>query len=119
LAITIDRSTTDFFKIFYKNSLEAALEWFVYPDTLEFELPASFKFQTIHSVPKEFKIISHLVRPSLLPVEIRHGREKPPNSYEFFYPSIVARQMGFGQLPLALFFFGKVKSRETLTTGIE
>jgi len=33
--ITIDRSTTDFFKLFYINSLEAALEWFVYPHTLE------------------------------------------------------------------------------------
>jgi len=49
----------------------------------------------------------------LLPVEIRHGREKPPTSYEFFYPSIVARQMGFGQLPPALFFADKVKPRET------
>jgi len=60
-----------------------------------------------------------LVRPSLLPVEIRHSREKPPTSYEFFCPSIVARQMGFGQLPLALFFADKVKPRETLTTRIE
>jgi hypothetical protein len=27
--------------------------------------------------------------------------------------------MGFGQLPLALFFVDKVKTRETITTGIE
>ena len=44
LAITIDRSTTDFFKLFYSNSLEAALDWFVYPDTPEFELLALFRF---------------------------------------------------------------------------
>jgi hypothetical protein len=31
--ITINGSATDFFKLFYKNSLEVALEWFVYPDT--------------------------------------------------------------------------------------
>jgi hypothetical protein len=94
--ITIDRSITDFFKLFYRNSLEAALEWFVYSDILEFELPASFRLQTIYSDPEELKILSHLVGPSFLPVEIRHGREKPPTSYEFFCPSIVARQMGFG-----------------------
>jgi hypothetical protein len=60
-----------------------------------------------------------LVRPSLLLVEVRHGREKSPTSYEFFCPSIVARQMSFGQLPPALFFADKVKSRETITTRIE
>jgi len=119
LAITIDRSTTNFFKLFYKNSIEAALEWFVYSDIPEFELPASFRFQIIYSDPEELKILSHLVMPSLLPVEVRHGREKPPTSYEFFCPSIVARQMGFGQLPLALFFADKVKPRETVTTRIE
>jgi len=110
--IIIDVSTTDFFKIFYKDFLEPPLEWFVYLKTLEFELPASFRFQIIYSDPKEFKILSHLVRPSLLLVEIKHGMEKPPTSYEFFYPSIVARQMGFGQLPPALFFADKVKLRE-------
>ena len=30
--ITIDRSISDFFKLFYRNSLETALEWFVYPN---------------------------------------------------------------------------------------
>ena len=77
---------------------------FVYSDILEFELPASFRFQTIYSDPEELKILCHLVRPSLLPVEVGHGREKPPTSYELFCPSIVARHMGFGQLPLALYF---------------
>jgi hypothetical protein len=43
-AITIDISITDFFKLFYKDFPEATLEWFVYPDILEFELPASFRF---------------------------------------------------------------------------
>ena len=97
--ITIDASITDFFKLFYKDFPEATLEWFVYSDILEFELPASFRFQNIYSYAEEFKILSHLVRPSLLPTEIRHGREKPLTSYEFYCPSIVSRQMGFDQLP--------------------
>jgi hypothetical protein len=117
--ITIDRSTTDFFKLFYRNSPEAALEWFVYSNIPKFELPASFRFQTIYSDPEEFKILSHQVRPNLLPVEVTHRREKPPTSYEFFCPLIVAKQMGFGKLPPALFFADKVKPRETVNTGIE
>jgi len=60
-----------------------------------------------------------LVRPSPLLVKIRHGREKFPASCEFFCPSIVVRQMGFGQLPPALLFADKVNPRETLTTRIE
>jgi hypothetical protein len=32
---------------------------------------------------------------------------------------MVARQMGFGQLPLALFFADKVKPRETINNSIE
>jgi len=117
--ITIDVSITDFFKLFYKDFPQATLEWFVYSDIPEFELLASFRFQNIYSYVEEFKILSHLVRPSLLPIEIRHGREKPPTSYEFYCPSIVARHMGFGQLPPALFFADKVKPREAIATGIE
>jgi len=72
-AITADGLITDFFMLFYKGSPKASLEWLVYSDILEFELPASFRFQTIYSDPEELKILSHLVRPSLLPVEVRHG----------------------------------------------
>ena len=118
-AITIDISITDFFKLFYKDFPEASLEWFVYSYILEFELPASFRLQNIYSYAEEFKILSILVRPSLLPVEIRHCREKPPTSYEFYFPSIVARHMSFGQLPPVLFFADKVKPREVVAIGIE
>jgi len=95
-AITMNGSTAYFFKLFYRNFPEEVIEWFVYPDILEFKLPTSFRFHTIYSDVVELKILSHLVRLSLLPVEIRHGREKLPTSYEFCCPSIVARQMGFG-----------------------
>lgn len=42
-----------------------------------------------------------------------------PISYEFHCPSIAARQMGFGQLPPALFFANKLKPREAVSTGVE
>jgi hypothetical protein len=43
-AITIYISITDFFKLFRKDFPEATLEWFVYPDIPEFDLPTSFRF---------------------------------------------------------------------------
>jgi hypothetical protein len=98
---------------------KGSTRWFVYSDILEFELLIFFRFQTIYSDVEELKILSHLVRPSLLLVEIRHGREKPPTSYEFYFPSIVARQIGFGQLPPVLFFADKLKPREVVTTSLE
>jgi hypothetical protein len=35
-------------------------------------------------------------------------------SYEFYNPFIAARQLGFGQLPLGLFFGDKLKPREAI-----
>lgn len=55
----------------------------------------------------------------LLPVEFRHGREKPAPSYEFYNTSIVARQLDFGQFPPRLFFADKLKPREVLTQPLE
>jgi hypothetical protein len=52
-------------------------------------------------------------------MEAIHGREKPPISYEFYNPSISARQMGFGQLPPCLFYADKLKPREALNSRLE
>jgi len=51
----------------------------------------------------------------LLHVEFKHGREKPPTSYEFYNSSIAARELGFGQLPRGLFFANKLRPREAVT----
>jgi hypothetical protein len=40
-------------------------------------------------------------------------------SYEFYYPYVAARQLGFGQLPVHLFFTDLVKPRETVSNGLE
>jgi hypothetical protein len=117
--ITINGSTAYFFKLFYTNFPEVVLDWFVYLDIPEFEFYYLLDSKPFYSDVEELKILSHLVRPSLLLVEVRHGREKPPTSYEFYCPSIVTRQRGFGQLPPGLFFADKLKPRETVTNSIE
>jgi hypothetical protein len=118
-AISINGSINYFFKLFYKGFSGDILEWFVYSDIPEFELPYSFRFESEHTDVGSLKILNCLIKPCLLPTEVRNGREKPPISYEFYYPSIAARQLGFGQLPPKLFFANKLKPREAISLGIE
>jgi hypothetical protein len=58
------------------------------------------------------------ITPGILPVDFFTRRSHQP-SYEFYYPSIVARQLGFGQLPVRLFFTDLVKPRETVSNRLE
>jgi len=48
-AISINWSTGQFFKGFYKGLPVEILTWFVYPEIAEFELPISFRFETASS----------------------------------------------------------------------
>lgn len=54
----------------------------------------------------------------ILPVNFFSGRSHQL-TYEFYYPTVVARQLGFGQLSPHLFFSDLVKPRETANSGLE
>ena len=43
----------------------------------------------------------------------------PVSLYEFYHPLICARQLGFGQLPISLFFVDKLKTREPIASRLE
>lgn len=95
-AISINWSTGQFFRGFYKGLSDEVFTWFVYLEIAEFELPISFRFETACSDEPSTAIFQHIVKPGLLPVEFRHGREKLSMSYEFYNPSVAADQLGFG-----------------------
>ena len=40
-------------------------------------------------------------------------------TYEFYNPSVVARQLAFGQLPIRLCDTNVIKPRETITSGLD
>ena len=40
-------------------------------------------------------------------------------SYEFYYPAVVARQLGFSQVPPYLFYSDNVRARAPITSNIE
>jgi hypothetical protein len=98
-AISINWSTDQFFRVFYKGLSDEIPTWFVYPEIAKFEFPISFRFETTCSNKPSIAIFQRIVKPGLLPVEFRHGREKPPMSFEFYNHSVPARQLGFRQLP--------------------
>jgi hypothetical protein len=90
LAILINWSAGQFFK----GISDKVLTWFVCPEVAEFELPISLRFETACSDELSTAIFQYIVKPGLLPVEFRHGHEKPPTSYEFYNPSVATHRLG-------------------------
>ena len=73
-------------------------------------------------------IFNSFIKPYVLLAEFRHGHGKmaigsflPGNlpTYEFYNPSFVACQFGFGQLPPQLFFKDILRSREDISEVLE
>jgi hypothetical protein len=67
-----------------------------------------------------------MIKPGVLPFDFRHGRYHKgtkipiiPPTYEFYNPSVAARQLGFGQLLIKLFYADKLKLRETIRDCLE
>ena len=60
-----------------------------------------------------------IITPRAIPVNF-FGTGKNSNlTYEFYNPSALARQLAFGQLPIALCYADVVKPREIITSGLE
>ena len=57
-----------------------------------------------------------IITPRAIPVNF-FGSGKASNlTYEFYNPSALARQLAFGQLPIALCYADVIKPRETITS---
>ena len=54
----------------------------------------------------------------ILLVDFYVGRNHQP-TYEFYYPSVGSRQLGFGQLPIHPFFANLVQVRQAITCGVQ
>jgi len=62
------------------------------------------------------KIMKEIISPRILPINFTTGKDVP--SYEFYNPSVAARQLGFGQVPPLPFFVGKVQFRRALNGAL-
>jgi hypothetical protein len=81
-------------------------------------LPIKFNFESFDTNADSITSFGEAITPGILPVDFFSGQSHQP-SYEFYYPSIAACQLGLGQLPVHLFFVGLVKPRETINSGLE
>ena len=108
---------TDFFKSFYNGFPEISTFWFAYQDEkVMYENPFKFQFDSWKTNEEATKIMKEIISPRILLVNFTTGKDI--HSYEFYNPSVAARQLGFGQVPLSLFFVGKVQFREALNSSL-
>jgi hypothetical protein len=60
-----------------------------------------------------------IITPRAIPVNTFGSGKNTNITYEFYNPSVVSRQLAFGQLPIKLCFADVIKPRETITCGTE
>ena len=108
---------TDFFKCFYNGFSETSTVWFAYQDEkVIYENPFKLQLDSWKTDEEATKIMKEVISLRILPINFTAGKDVP--SYEFYNPSVVARQIGFGQVPPSLFFVGKVQFRGTLNSAL-
>jgi hypothetical protein len=75
-----------------------------------------FYFDDIHRDDENRIAFVEIIKPGILPSYV-YGKDQPA-SYEFCNPSVSARQLGFGQLSIGLYFSDLVKPREIIPDDI-
>ena len=87
-------SKTGFFKCFYNSFIENSTVWFAYhDDNKEYENPVKFHLDCWKNDEEATKIMKEIISPRILPANFTCGKDTP--SFEFYNPSVAARQLGF------------------------
>jgi len=68
---------------------------------------------------KDNDLMMAIITPRAVPVNTFGSGKNTNPTYEFYNPSVLARQLAFGQLPIRLCYADVVKPRETITSGFE
>jgi hypothetical protein len=115
-----DDTLAYWFAALYKGLNNESTDWYPYIDFFEKGYDTPFLIDpTFPTADREAtKIFTTCLRPCLLPTGLIAG-SKAFCSYEFYHPSVAARQLGFGQLPPSLFYVGQIKARATVDNAIQ
>ena len=115
-----DDAMATWFAAFYKGFTEESTTWLLYADMsmLEYDTPSSIDPTQPMADEEAADIFLNCIRPCLLPTGLGSGNRQYC-SYEFYYPSAVARQLCFGQLPPSLFYVGRVQARAAVGNALE
>ena len=80
------------------------------------KIPSKLQLDSWKTDEEATKIKKEIISPRILPINFTAGKDVP--SYEFYNPSVAARQLGFGQVPPFPFFVGKVQFRGALSNAL-
>ena len=109
--------TTDLFKCFYNGFDEEFIIWFAFhDDNNDYENPIKFHFDTWGEDEHGVNSLKEVIAPRILPANFTSGRGQ--HSFEFYYPSIAARQLGFGQVSTQFYFTDKIQTRDAIKSGL-
>ena len=88
-----------------------SIVWFAYyDDNHDSENPVKFQLDNWRDDEYAINSLKEALAPRILPANFALGRGQ--HCFEFYYPSAAARQLGFGQVPIHLFFANKVQARD-------
>jgi len=106
-----------FFQTLYEGLTKDQRAWMPYEDT---ETRFPFTFHPFdNALNKDHDLMMAIITLRAIPVNFFSSGKTSKLTYEFYNPSALARQLAFGQLPIALYYANVVKSRETITSGLE
>ena len=108
---------TDFFKCFCNGFTKNSTIWLAYHDeNKEYENPYKFNLDSCRDDEGATSIMREAISPRILRANFTSG--KSAIGYEFSYPSVVARQLGFVQVPPLPYFADKVQARNPIGNAL-
>jgi hypothetical protein len=106
-----------FFQSFYNGLSRDHRAWVPYIDE-ENRFPLLFNFAD-DTLNQDNELMMAIITPRAIPVNTFGSGKNTNITYEFYNPSVVSRQLAFGQLPIKLCFADVIKPRETITNGTD
>jgi len=95
-----------FFQTLYEGLTREQRAWISYEDP-------------DNALNKDHEVMMALITPRAIPVNFFGSGKTSNQTYEFYNPSALARQLAFGQLPIALCYADVIKPREAITNLLE
>lgn len=105
-------SLADWFRAFYYGFSREGIVRFPYEDISDFEIPYRFRPDQPTSDAISASLFLAFISPSLLPIGVNTSSRFQHPSYEFYYPSFCARQLGLGQIPPSAFYADRLRARQ-------
>jgi hypothetical protein len=98
--VLIQQNISQLFELFFRGFQNPL--WLPYLDNDNLTLPCEFSFETERQDGRFLEIFNIIIRPCILSAEFSGGR-LTYNTYEYYQPNMMARQLGYGQMTPRLF----------------